>query len=881
MVTYLGAEGARELIAWLDGEGERHLLERRPDPGTPPRTLSFRRPSPPSTVAVAPGPVADPPAAAVEAPLLDRHVLDLGPAPLRPARDVPEPAPGELLILTNATGLRTPPGAVTLTVAGTDDETLAARLAEVRPRHVRVVADLAGLDAPGWSDAARAVLRLHEWAFLAAQACAGWFDAGSSFLVTVLGGVTSGGVPTPYTGLFTGFVKSLALEWPDTPVVATVHEPGDTAAAVAEALAELGAAHYIPVVYRTGGRRLTPRFEMRPATESTVEQLTPDSLVLAAGGARGIGAAALVALAGRYRPRMVILGSSPPPEPVADGDPADRAAYIRRAVTGPEKLTVQEANARFDRLADAATVRANLDELERLCGPGRVHYLRCDLRDSEAVAATVGGVLDAHGDIDLLVNIAGTNRAADIRSKTRQDFLTVRDLKVRTYLNLKDALRARPPRRWCNFGSFVGFTGQRGESDYASANDFLNTAAAASSGVVAGSEFTIGWTLWRDVGLGASPIMQAFLGKSEQFTATPTEEGVAHFLAEIAHPSPEPATVFFGAKERAAMTEVVPGYLEFCARRPLSYVDDVRRDGPDQITVRRTFDLARDGYLDLHQVYDYPTLPGTFVPELAAQAALALVPHRVPVVFEHLRLESFLRVYGADRPVEKRMRARLVRSDDLESVVDVQVLGDVVGPAGRVLVRDKLHFSVTVRMRDAPTPSPSWAHWDEHGSRPLRDPYHAPGSAVLLRDVFVSTKDTRLHPLGRRGTLALDKAGIQRWFPDLVVPSVMLDGLVRVAVMELVEDDWIPVAIPRYIRRIDLYGGHTDASLAASGLPVELYVTPVDLNIEDEQPDNRAIAVGPDGEVILQVKDIIGAIVGYVHQESGRYVSRADFGGKA
>jgi hypothetical protein len=159
----------------------------------------------------------------------------------------------------------------------------------------------------------------------------------------------------------------------------------------------------------------------------------------------------------------------------------------------------------------------------------------------------------------------------------------------------------------------------------------------------------------------------------------------------------------------------------------------------------------------------------------------------------------------------------------------------------------------------------------------LIDPYHVEGSAVLLRDVFESTTDTRLHPLGRRARLNLDRAAVRRWFPGLLVPSVLLDGLVRVAVLDAVDGRWTPVAIPRSMRRIDLYGAHTDAGLAADSTPVELYVTPLDLNLESPEPDNRAIAATANGEVILQVKDIVGAIVGYVDQRSGRFVDRTRF----
>ncbi|MFI7709067.1 KR domain-containing protein [Nonomuraea sp. NPDC049480] len=831
----LGAQGARELIAFLEGGDHAGgaAIELRSDPAARTRLIRLTRPR-------------------RAAHLLDRHVFELAPDPRRPVRSAPPAIPRDALVLSNSPTFR----------AGVDDGVSG---------HVRVLVDATDprLREARWSEPVGELLDLHERTFLAAKDCAAHLDGGS-FVVSVVGGVTEAGVPLPFTGLFTGLVKSLALEFPNADVLATVHTDVPLDEVLATVSAELGARQLIPVTYHAGGRRLAPRAVPAPATPADVPPLNEDSLVVAAGGARGIGAPVLEALAARYRPRLVILGSSELPDD-ADETP-DRSAYIRTLLK--QGVGVPEANARFDRLGEARQVRRTLAGLERLCGPGRVRYLRCDLRDGDAVERAMAAV---DGPIDLLLNIAGTNRAAGVTAKSVADFRAVRDLKVRTYLNLREALRERAPRLWCNFGSFIGLTGQRGETDYGAANDFLNTTAMNAEG-----EFTIGWTLWRDIGLGATPLMRDFLEGSGEFTPTPTEEGVEHFMAELAaapNGSNRPVTVFFGDKERAAIRAAVPEFLEFSAgpRRALPFVDRVLRRDAVELVAERTFSMERDGYLDLHQVRGYPTLPGTFVPELAAQAAVSLVPGRVPVVFEDLRLESFLRIYRKDRPEVKRLTARLLRSDERESVVAVRVLGDVVAPNGVTVARDKTHFSVTVRLRDAPLPGPAWTHWDEHGSRPLRDPYHVPGSDVLLREVFRSTTDTRTHPMGRRGRLALDAPALRRWFPGLLVPSVTLDGLVRVAVLERVSGRWTPVAIPRSIRRIDLYGGHTDLTLAALTEPVELYVTPVDLDLEDPEPDNRAIAVASSGEVLLQVKDIIGAIVGYVDQETGEYVERERF----
>ncbi|MEV4582602.1 KR domain-containing protein [Nonomuraea jabiensis] len=863
----LGAQGARELIAFLEGGGD-GTIELRPDPGARSRLIRLTRPTDQDTTDHPTGPTRRDDTAGqnttagrdtterASGRLLDRHVFELAPDPRRPVRAAPPAVPPDAVVLTNASGYAT---------------RLAAGRGDGVSAHVRVIVDATDprLRAARWSPPVEDLLDLHERTFMKAKECAPHLNGGS-FVVSVVGGVTEAGVPLPFTGLFTGLVKSLALEFPGADVLATVHQDVPLDEVLATVSAELGARRLIPVTYHAGGLRLTPRAVPTPAPPSEVSPLGPDALVVAAGGARGIGAPILEALAARHRPRLVVLGSSELPD--EGGEELDRSAFIRAQVR--QGASVPEANARFDRLGEARQVRRTLAGLERLCGPGRVRYLRCDLRDGAAVERALTAV---DGPIDLLLNIAGTNRASGVAAKSVADFRAVRDLKVRAYLNLKEATRGREPRLWCNFGSFIGLTGQRGETDYGAANDFLNTSA-----MNAGGEFTIGWTLWRDIGLGATPLMRDFLEGSGEFTPTPTEEGVEHFMAELAAAPDAPVTVFFGDKERAAIRAAVPEFLEFSAEaqaqtRPLPYIDRVlRRDGAE-LVAERTFSMDRDGYLDLHQVRGYPTLPGTFVPELAAQAAVALVPGRVPVVFEDLRLESFLRIYRADRPEVKRLTARLLRADERESVVAVQVLGDVVAPNGVTVARDRVHFSVTVRLRDAPVPGPAWTHWDEHGSRPLRDPYHVPGSEVLLREVFASTTGTRTHPLGRRGRLALDAPALRRWFPDLLVPSVTLDGLVRVAVLERVSGRWTPVAIPRSIRRIDLYGGHTDLTLAALTEPVELYVTPVDLDLEDPEPDNRAIAVASSGEVLLQVKDIIGAVVGYVDQETGEYVDRERF----
>ncbi|MEU6057350.1 KR domain-containing protein [Streptomyces sp. NPDC047097] len=881
--TLLGAEGARELIAFLTGPGQDSaaVIERAFETGGPTRLLRLSRP-----ITEAPPATEEAPAAGKAEPrLLDRHVLRLAPAP-RPASASSPPAlfpPSTALLadgLTAAPGGYEPPADCVLLPGPSEGDALEEAVRRAAPRHVRVVVDLSREGDPSRGPSER-LLRLHDALFRTAKQCARLPQLPASFTVVVLGGIDAERVPHPSTGLFTGFTKSLALEWPSCSVVAVVHQATALAEAEADAAAESQAAQLLPVVAFADGERLLLQAVQEPGTTQAIPPAP--RTVVAAGGARGIGAALLTALARRDRPRIHVIGSTPPGPDSTEPAPT-RAEFIRVRSAGPERLTVREANAAYDRLAAAAEVRDTLRTLQALCGADRVAYHLCDLRDPEAVRETVGRIEAAEPDgVDLLLNIAGTNRAASVAKKSLADFRTVRDLKVRAYANLKAAFGDRVPRRWCNFGSFVGFTGQNGETDYGAANDFLNTAAAHSAARGA-RESTIGWTLWRDIGLGATPIMRRFLAKSAQFTAMPTPEGVEHFLHELDQAEPPPLTVLFGDAERATMELAAPGYLDFCRApvrpsppRPASppdfFVDDIVDRGPDRLTVVRTFSLERDAYLREHVVNGFPTLPGTFVPELAAQAAMHLVPGRVPAVLEDVRLDAFLRVYKPGRGETKRITARLVEHGPRESVVDVEVTGEVRAPGGRLLVADRRHFSARVRLRDEPVAAPRWEHWDDQGAEPLADPYHLPNPAVLLSGVFVSTTATRTHPHGRRARYLPDRPGIERWFSGLVVPSVLLDGLARVSVLDRSDGEWTPLAVPRTIRRIDLYGGHTDASLAAAGTGVELYSLPASLDLESAE-ENRALAVTAAGDVVLQIKDMTGVVLGHVHQTTGEYRAR-------
>ncbi|MFJ8108079.1 SDR family oxidoreductase [Streptomyces sp. NPDC096132] len=788
-------------------------------------------------------------------------------------------------------------------------EAVRAALADHGPvRHLRIVTDLARSAPPSDSTGSRdglapSLTALHDTAFLVLQtAHTDLAAAGSSFLTLLLGAVTDG-VPHACTGLFSGLVKCAGLELPDalTFLLATDERGPRKGALLVER--ETRAVRTFPVVVHRDGRRYAPTLRPEKALPGTREgkregktvaaRLGPESVVVAAGGARGITAAVVSALAEHFRPRIYLLGSNPLddyPDDVFDGDDdtfaAGRQSYIREHLAAGGR-TVADINRAFDRLLDARAARRTLRRLEEYCGPGRVTYLTCDVRDEGAVARAVDRVLAEQSAVDLLINAAGRNRSALIKDKDFAEFRAIRDLKTLAYRNLKRAFADRPPAIWCNFGSLLGHFGQLGEPDYAAGNDYLAT-AAASAAAQGADEFTVGWTLWGGVGMGAGELTEAYFRRGGSYSHMPVGEGIHHFLQELHADRRRASVVHIGAAERETVERFYPGYLASDAAEPalpavpaLSAVPGkgafyLRRPvsaDADSAVFACAFDLGTDGYLAHHTVRGVPTLPGTFVVEIAVEAARHLVPGLRAVALEDLRFENFLRVHPGARPAPKKITGRVVDRGDDVTVVEVSVTGDVRAPGGVLLVEDKVHFTARVLLRRDPPEAPSWRHWDDADDIPVVDPYHVPASPVSLTGPFVSTGRTRLHPLGKRSVYRAALAERDPALSRFLTPAILLDGLARTGVLHLEDGRLVPIAAPLSIRRVDLYEEANDIELTRRYGRLHLYATPPAFDMTGPAPDNRFVAVTPDGRVVVQMQDISATVVGYVDADSGRLYS--------
>jgi acyl transferase domain-containing protein/NAD(P)H-dependent flavin oxidoreductase YrpB (nitropropane dioxygenase family) len=314
-----------------------------------------------------------------------------------------------------------------------------------------------------------------------------------------------------------GLVRSLAREYPD--MLVRLIEVDDTAGeSVANAVvAELLAEDREPVVLRGAvGRRGLALVESdlgvlahtgagpagEGASEAAALGLDRDAVVLLVGGARGITARFAALLAATSGCRLELLGRTPLPTEPEDSDTA--AALDRtqlRAVLAHRGLPMSEIDAFAGALLAAREVTATLAELTVL--GSAAHYRAVDAADPTALSRAAKEVHAAYGRLDGVVFAAGVIEDKLFAEKDARSFARVFATKADGARALLDTLGELPdgPRFTVLFGSIAGALGNRGQVDYAAANDALESLGARWSRRTGGRCLTVHWGPWSPCGI--------------------------------------------------------------------------------------------------------------------------------------------------------------------------------------------------------------------------------------------------------------------------------------------------------------------------------------------------------------------------------------------
>jgi polyketide synthase PksN len=398
------------------------------------------------------------------------------------------------------------------------------------------------------------------------------------------------------------------------------------------------------ILYRNGERWVRRLTEITPGTEGAALPLKEEGVYLITGGAGALGLKFAQYLCGEYRARLILTGRSPLSAP-------------------KEKLL--------------ATMQSN---------GGEVVYIRADVSDREEVIRLLGRAKQRFGGIDGVIHSAGLNRDALICKKSGDEIAVVLAPKVAGTINLDELTGAEELDFFAVFSSVAAVLGNRGQSDYAYANSFMDHYAETReelrrAGRRKGKTLVLNWPLWEDAGMNVDEPTRNIMATLAGVRPLPFSKGVAAFRSGLASPGsrlmvmygdpakirnylrgemgrpeelggpPEPhpdsdaggeggedSGIIFGIKTKLAA--LVSSILKIDAQR-INYGDDMQEYGFDSVTQTQLIN-------EINEFYGAEISPAVFY-ELREPTLACLAEH----LYRESRelFQTHFRKTGADRPV--------------------------------------------------------------------------------------------------------------------------------------------------------------------------------------------------------------------------------------
>ncbi len=478
----------------------------------------------------------------------------------------------------------------------------------------------------------------------------------------------------PGQGGVVGFAKCLGVEWPSVRVRAVDLDPGDPPGTLADHLFdELWTVDAEAEVGYAAGRRMGLALEVAPPVVAHGFSLPSDAVILATGGARGITAEVCLELAGRYQPTFVLVGQSSVPEGPEPGETAGltapielKLALLNRLARDGTRVTVPMVEKAYHSLLKDREIRQTLGALT--AAGARVHYASLDVRDEDALGVLIDDVYATYGRLDGVIHGAGIIEDKLVQDKAVESFDRVFSTKTASAFALSRKLRPESLQFMVFFTSVAGRFGNRGQADYAAANEVVNKLAVFLNQRWPARVCAINWAPWDKRGMVSPELRQEFEQRGVDLLAPSAGRRV--LWEEIQQRRSDGAEVVIAGSTRMALSPPAPVVAE---ATPL--LKHATRGRADSATVKyeRVLDPAVDRYLDDHRLDGRAVLPLAVATELMAEAAQATWPDLTVTAVRNLQLLKGIVVEGAPVPLLVTVRAPVHRRDDLTTEAEVEI----------------------------------------------------------------------------------------------------------------------------------------------------------------------------------------------------------------
>jgi len=399
----------------------------------------------------------------------------------------------------------------------------------------------------------------------------------------------------------TGIVKTAAIEWPKAECRAIdLNCTHQTPEILAQMLCDEFMYFYHDKDKEIGlpfeGSRI--KLETHPETITHLPSiaLKKKSVFVVTGGARGITAACIIALAKKQACRFVLLGRSElTEEPRFCHDITDlkqlKATVIQHFMKEKE-MNPKKIDEVYKLIIANREIQQTLSTLQEL--GSQAWYISVDVNQKEKVSLALELVRKKWGTIDGIIHGAGVLADKLIVDKSEEQFKTVFETKVNGLENLLQLTSQDKLSYLYFFSSVAGRYGNRGQSDYAAANEVLNKMAEFEVHHRKSCQVkSFNWAPWES-GMVDENLMKIF--KENHIPLLSLHEGTEYFVSEVLQVNPQSEDV-----------EIIFGDLNSTEKK-----QDQLKNQMNQQNIF-TLNVANDVYLNSHIIHNHIVVPACLV----------------------------------------------------------------------------------------------------------------------------------------------------------------------------------------------------------------------------------------------------------------------------
>jgi acyl transferase domain-containing protein/NAD(P)-dependent dehydrogenase (short-subunit alcohol dehydrogenase family)/acyl carrier protein len=374
--------------------------------------------------------------------------------------------------------------------------------------------------------------------------------------------------------------------------------------------------------------------------------LGQSDVVLVTGGGNGITSRIVAEMASKIPTKYVILGRSELSNDDYTTDTWSAQNIDSRKEELKELITISGRRvtpvALDEALSKALKQRELQITLKKIREAGNeVIYMSCDITNFEQLTECVKKVNEMWGNVTGVIHGAGFEKSQHLSKKDKKEFFSVVDVKVIGALHLLELCPVEKLKLWVSMSSISGVFGNDGQTDYSSANAFLNgltdDIATANSNV---KSYTLAWSGWAELGMAWRNTFVRQNAQSMGLLLIPPSSGAATAVDVINGGVPRSVYVLHCGLGAMVTSDWQPKLL-----RDVPLLEKIEIIDNDTLRAFKTIATETDEWINQHRLEDVPLAPGVGMIEIMAETFSQTCQIEEGVKFEELHFKDAFKLY--------------------------------------------------------------------------------------------------------------------------------------------------------------------------------------------------------------------------------------------